>query len=260
MQKSLSIVIPARNEERHIRKCLDAIAAQTIKPDEVIVVDNDSSDKTAEVARSYPFVKVLHEPKKGIVFARDRGFDAVKSDIIARLDADTVLPPTWVARVLKFYSEPDNWHKAVTGGCYFYNLHTGHLTGRSYDLVVFRFNRLLLGHYFPWGSNSALPREAWAKVRGEVCQKANIHEDLDLGFHLNKAGYKIEYKSNLRVGAVARRVVTERGELWEYLAMWPRTFRANGSRKGLLAWPLAIMVWLGRYWIFATEKVASLFD
>src|SRR5581483_7315847 len=93
---TLTIVIPVFNEEDHIAACLSAIAAQTAAPDEVIVVDNNSSDKTPQIAASYPFVRLIKARKQGVLFARNKGFDAAKSDIIGRIDADSLLPSRWV--------------------------------------------------------------------------------------------------------------------------------------------------------------------
>ena len=122
MQKSLSIIIPAYNEARHIKACLDAIAAQTEVPDEVIVVDNNSTDRTVEIANSYPFVTIMNESTQGIVFARNRGFNATTTDIIGRIDADSVLPIDWVTRVKAYYAEPEHFASyAYTGGGFFYN-------------------------------------------------------------------------------------------------------------------------------------------
>jgi len=59
-EPNISIIIPAYNEERYLGRCLDAIAAQSVRPYEVIVVDNNSSDDTAKVAQRYPFVTLLH--------------------------------------------------------------------------------------------------------------------------------------------------------------------------------------------------------
>ncbi|HEX7964030.1 MAG TPA: glycosyltransferase family A protein, partial [Candidatus Saccharimonadales bacterium] len=95
-RQSVSIVIPAYNEERHLAACLEAIRAQSEPPLEVVVVDNNSTDRTAEIARRYPFVRVVHEERQGIVFARGAGFDAARGDIIARIDADIVLPAGWI--------------------------------------------------------------------------------------------------------------------------------------------------------------------
>jgi glycosyltransferase involved in cell wall biosynthesis len=98
---SLSIVIPVYNEQSHLKACLDSIAKQEDYPDEVIVVDNNSTDKTCDIAKSYPFVKLAREKKQGVLSARTKGFNLAKSDFIGRIDADTVLPPTWIKDVKK---------------------------------------------------------------------------------------------------------------------------------------------------------------
>lgn len=250
---SISIVIPAYNEAAHIRTCLDGIARQTIRPHEVIVVDNNSSDQTAAVAGSYPFVRVIREARQGIVHARNAGFDAAAGDVIGRIDADTLLPDYWVETITRFYDDPSNRQVTFTGGCYFYNLWTGQLTGRIYDFVVHHVNRLFYGYYFPWGSNCALPATVWRQIRGDVCLRTDVHEDLDMGLHLQAGGFKTVYDSKLRVGAVAKRLVTDHKKLWPYVMMWPFTLKVNGIRRWQLAWAVAFLVWLGSYIIVVAE-------
>src|ERR1035437_9021599 len=92
---TLAIVIPVYNEEFYLKACLNSIAKQTVAPDEVIVVDNNSTDKSVQIAKSYKFVKLLHEKRQHQVFAQATGFNAIKSDIIGRIDADSILPPDW---------------------------------------------------------------------------------------------------------------------------------------------------------------------
>ncbi len=256
----ISIIIPAYNEARTLGACLDAIASQTAKPYEVIVVDNNSIDGTVTVARRYAFVRVIHEPKQGVAFARNAGFNATRGNIIARIDADARLPADWVEHLTEFYSLPGREMSVFTGGCRFYNLRTGYLTGRMYDLIVHRFNALILGYYFPWGSNSALPAKGWRSVRRDVINAANIHEDLDLGIHLQAAGYRTVYQPWVRVPVMAKRIMENRGQLWPYAAMWPRTFRANGLRVWSLVWPFAVLVWLGGYWILFIEHATKVFS
>lgn len=258
MTKSLSIVIPAYNEERLLRGCLQAIAAQTVRPHQVIVVDNNSTDRTAEVARRFDFVTVVSEPRQGIVYGRNRGFDlavAGGAEIIGRIDADTVLPPGWVESILKFYEQPGHEHAVLNGGARFYNLHSGRVAGIMYDFVVHRLNRLMLGYYFPWGSNMALPAAAWEAVRQDTCPQTDIHEDLDLGIHLHAKGFRTVYRARMRVGVVARRVMDQRGRLWGYLVMWMRTMRKHGIRTWPLTVPLSIGIWLGSYGLFVVESV-----
>src|SRR6266446_10756886 len=96
---TLTIVIPVFNEQDHLAACLRAIGVQTIRPDEVIVVDNNSTDDSAEIAQQFPFVRLVREKQQGVLFAKNKGFKSAKSDIIGRIDADTILPQRWVQHV-----------------------------------------------------------------------------------------------------------------------------------------------------------------
>jgi glycosyltransferase involved in cell wall biosynthesis len=244
-QLSLSLVIPAYNEERYLAACLKAIESQTVKPVEVIVVNNKSSDETAAVARRFKFVTVIDEHRQGRVFARSKGFDAAKGDIIGRIDVDTILPPDWVERVLDFYSDKANLGSACTGYGYFYNLHLPNISGRFGALFAIGLNRLLLGHYILFGSNMALPKSLWLSVKPSTCMRNDIHEDLDLAIHLHRSGYKIEYLSKLRVGLMARHISPEdRDTLWQFFMLWPQTLRVHKRWTWVISWACGVALFV----------------
>lgn len=232
---TLTIIIPAYNEEHHIKDCLDSVASQSIVPDEVILINNNSSDKTVEIARNYSFVKIINEKKQGIVYARNAGFNKSKSNIIGRIDADTVLPKDWVYKVKKFYRNPNNSSSALTGNGYFRNMvfPPRKLNGFVQNLITFRFNRLVLGHYVLWGSNMAMLRSDWLKVKQYTCSLTNIHEDLDLAIHLHRIGVKIVYKPQLFVSVIMKRAFDNYKEVWPNLMWWPRTLRHHDNPKWL---------------------------
>ena len=117
---TLSLIIPAYNEEHHLKDCLDSIAKQTVMPDEVLVIDNNSTDKTVAIAKKYPFVRVIHEPKQGVIHVRNTGFDAATGDIIGRTDADNLLTENWVKRVKEIFADENV--DAATGPMYFYDM------------------------------------------------------------------------------------------------------------------------------------------
>lgn len=249
---TLSIIIPAYNEEHHLKACLDAIAAQTVAPDEVIVVDNNSTDETTTIAKSYENVRVIKELKQGRANARTAGFDAARSQILGRIDADTVIGIDWVERVKLFYQNPAHQETGLSGGAYFYNMRLGHFGGWWQGQIAFRTNRLLLGHYVLYGSNSALPAKLWNKIKTNVCYDPDIHEDLDLSIHWHRAGYPIAYHDDLKVGIKMRRVFEDRHELWENMLWWPNTLR----RHQLSTW---IFGWLGAALLYAISFMHSLF-
>ncbi|MBN1189814.1 MAG: glycosyltransferase family 2 protein [Dehalococcoidales bacterium] len=95
----LSVVIPAFNEEKFIRRSLKSLKKQDFKGEyEIIVVDNGSRDHTAQIARSAG-VKVVTCPYKGVSYARQCGTDAARGDVIVQADADTVYPVWWLTEI-----------------------------------------------------------------------------------------------------------------------------------------------------------------
>ena len=113
-----SIVVPAYNEAQFIENCLDSLLRQDFQGDfEIIVVDNDSTDGTGDLARSKG-VTVLHESQPGVCWARQRGTDAANGEIVISTDADTEFPPGWLASIDRhFRDNPDR--VAVAGPCQF---------------------------------------------------------------------------------------------------------------------------------------------
>lgn len=227
---TLSIIIPAYNEENYLNGCLESIAAQTVMPNEVIVVDNNSNDHTTAVAARFPFVTILKQNKQGIALARNLGFNDAKGDIIGRIDADTRLPINWVERVLKFYNNPANKNAALTGGGYLYNIRAKRLNSWVQSQLAYRVNRFIIGHNILWGSNMALPKNLWEDAGSKVCSRQDIHEDMDIAIHLHDLGYQIIYHPSLKVGVALKRVYSGRSELSGYMARWPRTLRVHGYR------------------------------
>lgn len=256
---TVSIVIPAYNEALRLEACLESVAKQIVQPLEVIVVDNNSTDNTAEVAARFPFVKVIHEPRKGVAYARNAGFDAARGDIIGRIDADTILWPGWTSHVLRYYGNPEHLKTGLSGRGYFYNLRWPKFVGFVQHLIAFTWDRLLLGDNILWGSNMAIPKKLWDDVKPSLCMRNDIHEDIDLAIHLHRAGYHVAYRKNLLAGVEMRRVHTDRGELWANLQWWPRAFRVHGIKTWPLAWLATVVLYCGLPFALLVERIATMF-
>jgi glycosyltransferase involved in cell wall biosynthesis len=239
---SLSIVLPVYNEELHLKRCLDAIARQREMPDEVIVVDNNSTDDTVKIAKQYSFVRLLKEKKQGVLYARTTGFNAANSEIIARIDADTILPPTWTRSVKGLLENPH--YAVVTGPVYYYEYPWPH---RHYK-IDHCIRKGLYDHFghapFLFGSNAALRASAWEEVKKGLCDRSDVHEDLDLAIHLYHAGLKIHYDERMLAGVSARRGDDNVAKFRVYLGMYLNSYRVH--RIGLFGPRIATsLYWLG---------------
>lgn len=105
----VSVVIPAYNEERDLGDCLESLADQIRRADEIIVVDNGSEDATAEIARQHG-ARVLSHPRPPsymleIGGVRQVGTEAATGDIVVATDADCLFPEDYLARIETHFNE-----------------------------------------------------------------------------------------------------------------------------------------------------------
>jgi glycosyltransferase involved in cell wall biosynthesis len=243
----VSLVIPAYNEEHHLKACLERIAAQEVRPYEVIVVDNGSADQTASVARSYSFVQLITVKQQGVVFARDAGFNAAHGDIIGRIDSDTLLPPTWVGDVQCLFS--NTTFDAVSGRIHYYDV----ALKRVADNIDFFFRKRLAyqlartNTVFLHGANLAMRREAWLAVRDRLCHLDGIHEDFDLAIHLQEIGLVVGFDKNLNAGISGRRAAMSFTKAAHYVLVSPHTYATHKIRSRYHMYPV-VTVSIALYW------------
>lgn len=102
----ISLLIIAHDEEHHIAKCLDSVMKQTRKPDEIIVIAHNCTDRTVEIASRYPVTVKSVTDKPGILYARMASIRAATGDIILCLDGDAIASPNFVAELSNALSGP----------------------------------------------------------------------------------------------------------------------------------------------------------
>ncbi|WP_225733545.1 glycosyltransferase [Pseudoclavibacter sp. CFCC 13611] len=245
---SVSLIIPAYNEEERIEACLRAAIAQTVPLDEIIVVDNRSTDGTADtvrrVARQHPnqVVRLIAQnERQGLIPTRDAGFDAATSDVLGRIDADSLLAPEWSREVRRAFR---NQHiSALTGPVMYYDMPFRRFGLRADD----RFRKLLMRlnreYRFVFGSNMAVRADAWNLIRDEVCPDEGdlLHEDIDLSIHLAENGLFVGYESNMVCGISARRMDSKFRDYSDYVQRFRRTYRAHSLNRGLERIPQAVL-------------------
>lgn len=211
---TISVVIPAYNEEKYLPLTLESISRLERKPDEILVIDGKSTDKTAEVARSLG-ARVEIVAHRGIGYARQQGLLLAKSDIVAYTDADTTVPANWLTIIETTLTKPDTvgvlGTYMVIDGWFPYRLFINVLMPIFWKLLF------LFGIPMAAGQNIAFKKAAGLKAGG-FPENYKIAEDVEMARRLMAVG-KVVFNHKLKVKSSGRR-----GN--EGLSMIPRVIKA----------------------------------
>ena len=108
---TISVIVPVYNAGEYLRPCLDSILAQTHRDLEILLVDDGSTDGSGGVFDGYGAtdgrIRVLHQENRGLSAARNAGLDAAAGDYVAFVDADDVLAPQMLGRLLEAIADAD---------------------------------------------------------------------------------------------------------------------------------------------------------
>jgi cellulose synthase/poly-beta-1,6-N-acetylglucosamine synthase-like glycosyltransferase len=192
-------VVPVRNGEDTIGECIDTLL-DCEYPDserEILVVDNGSSDETAEIIHSRP-VTYLHEPERGVSNARNRGIKAARGEIVALLDGDCEVVPDWMSEIAAPFEDP-------TVGCVageLENLPPRTAAERQATRMLGRWQRFAVNSEPPYAvtANAAFRRRVLEQIGG-FDPKMPRAQDVELGrrFHARS-----ELRLVFSPGAIAR--------------------------------------------------------
>ena len=225
---TISVVIPALDEERIIARCLEALSSQIDPADEIIVVDNGSHDATVQIAARFSGVRIVHEPRRGIGHARSSGFDAARGDIIARIDADSLVRPDWVEAIRTIFAT--QVVDGIGGAAAIAELSPGSRFWFRWWYRGFRLwhQRRIGVRPMLYGFNSAFRRSAWLRARPLVgADDERISEDVDVTIALLRTGHVLRYAPTAVVKARLFRSIDR-----EKLARYYRTDGLTLTRHG----------------------------
>ena len=189
---TFSVIVCAFNEELLLPGCLHSLLQQSFPPHEIIVINNASTDRTAAVA-SIPGIRVVDEPRKGLVVARETGRRVSTGDVLVYVDADCRAPRDWLALVAKEFDRPDP-PVAVTGPYRFYDWDViGRVLVRMYDYSLAPLTHALAQYVFClgavlYGGNFAVRRDALDTIGGFDTSIEFHGEDTNLARRISKAG------------------------------------------------------------------------
>jgi len=226
----ISVVVPALNEEKYIGQCLSSLTAQTYPSDfyEIVVVDNASKDRTSEIARGFG-ARVVYERRRGVSWARHRGVEEARGEIIAGTDADTMAPSIWLEEIARVFGKDDELG-AVTGPILVHDGTTlDRLGARCISNSATRLS-YLVRRGVVMGNNFAVRARDYWRVGGFDTSLSSA-EDIDLGARLSEVT-RTTFNPNMVMYVSARR--TREG----YLRLFLRT-SADYVRVVLLRSPPA---------------------
>jgi hypothetical protein len=189
---TLSVIIPVHNGGDEFRLCLDALEASTRCPDEIIVADDASTDGSGHLAGRYGVrVFSIDGPPHGPAFARNRGAEEARGDILVFLDADVAVHADALARMERYLAEQPEI--AAVFGSYDAEPRVGGLVSRYKNLLhhyVHQHSRREASTF--WGACGAIRREAFAALGGfnEEYTRPKI-EDIEFGVRLRRAGHRV---------------------------------------------------------------------
>ncbi len=185
--------IPAYNAAEYLPHSIEGLLQQTAAPDEILIIDDGSTDATAEIAAHYPRVTLVrHECNQGLACARNTALRVARYDLIASLDADCVATPGWLATLLPYLND----QKVVGVG--------GFLKEGIQRTVADRWRRarmaqewgpaLIRNPKFLFGSNNVFRKAPIIEAGGYNESLRTCGEDPDLARRLGAKGWELVYE------------------------------------------------------------------
>lgn len=198
----VSLVVTVLNEENTINLFLDSVYNQVKKPNEIIIVDGMSSDKTVEIIKKHKVNKIkkvkIYRKKGNISFGRNFAIKKSTGKIIAITDAGCILKKDWLKNIIKPFK--DESVDVVAG--YYEGLPKNNFQ-RSLIPYVLLMPDKINKNFLPASRSMALKKPIFESV-GRFNEKLNHGEDYDLAKRLKKMGAKIVFQKNAVVGWIPR--------------------------------------------------------
>ena len=199
----ISFVIPCYNEEKYIRNCIRSIVreASSLPHYEIIVVDNNCTDQTVLIAMQEG-VTVVSERQKGVVFARQKGYETAQYSLIANIDADSRLCEGWVKTALLQIADPNI--VAVTGPLVYDDVSRSLTISTKIYYYLAWFSNSFIG-VFLQGGNALIKKSALDATNGYDTSIAFYGEDTMTAKRIEPFG-KIKFSMKLKLYSSPRRL------------------------------------------------------
>jgi glycosyltransferase involved in cell wall biosynthesis len=191
--KTASIIIPTFNGASRIGNCLDSLVRQMTSHDvEILVVDDGSTDNTANVVRGYPSVRLITQTNAGPASARNRGALEAQGDILLFTDDDCVPMPDWLDAMLDPFKDIE-----VVGAKGVYRTHQKSLAARFVQIEYedkYRLMAGLAGIDFIDTYSAGFRRDRFLEMSGyDTSFPVACAEDIELSYRMSARGWKMKF-------------------------------------------------------------------
>lgn len=251
-EPSVSVVIPAFNEEKSIAECIDSVLGSDYpkKKLQIIVVDDGSDDRTAEIVASYPGVKLLKQNHGGKVEALNLGVSKARHDFIFTIDADSTIDKDCIKQIVKPFKNKQIG--ATTGSCSVRNKHC--LLG-AFQNIEYYYNNLIRKCFSSVFTNGiwffgalACYRKSALKEIG-FFKKHTLTEDMDTALELHKAGFNVVNVHNANGSTIVPS--SFKGFYSQRMRWWAGVLQSLVKNKQLLSiksCPSIIFLFINQFW------------
>ncbi len=210
-EMKLSVIIPAYNEEKFIERCLKSVFENIPEVTEVIVVDNNSTDKTSEIANKlslqFPKIKVIKETNKGTNKARQRGFEEAKGELLVFIDADTSVPAGWYNKIVKNFSEDKNL-VCLSGPVFFTDISRLMQIAAGFYFYILAMPIYYTIGYMAIGANLVIKKDVLKKMGGFDISIDFYGDDTDTARRASKFG-KVKFSPDFVINTSGRRLAQQ---------------------------------------------------
>ena len=274
----VTVYVPCYNAAKTLDECLKGVTAQSYPIDEILVIDDGSTDETVSIASRHPVKIIRHSGNLGLAASRNTAFRAARNEFVAAADADVVLDTHWLEKIMENLADP-----AVAGAC-------GRLVEkcsstppdawRAVHMPQHWGEEKIRNPYFLFGADNLYRKDSIVKIGFYNEGFKTNFEDVDMGIRLAKAGkptaydpsavahhlkkdttisvlrayylwYSPNYPSPLSAAALAHRLLV-------YFSDWLRMLKIDcrAGRESFLI--IDIMLWLYRSFVDAAWWVRTL--
>lgn len=187
----VSVYIPVYNVEKTIEKVLISIFSQSLKFDEIIVINDFSNDNTKKILNSFKDIKLINNQENmGLSYCRNKGLQLSKNDLVASIDGDVVLDKFWLENIMKTLTD-----EIMMSG--------GNMIEKNLDN---KFNLWRAKYYsqnwgdkdiknpsFLFGCNTIQKKKLWNEIDGYNEELRSNGEDIDYSVKIKDKGYNTFY-------------------------------------------------------------------